>query len=471
MKYKFLVFILLFLGLLNTYAQAPYFEKTYPESGADVAFSIQQLADSSLYLGGFSEQGSNGQYDFALKKVTPDGNLIWSKNYGTIYNDQALGMCRADSTNLMMIGTTEDPNNQLSTDVLLIKIDSAGNELWRHTYGGPQYEQAKWVQQIQDGGYIFCGFAPDLFGSIDTYIVRIDSTGTQLWESFIGGAHVESGDRIISVPGGDFIVASTTTNNGNSDVRLSRIDQNGIVVWDTITGDSLQCGSQGVLLDSHLRLIVFGETEISPFSKYDYFIQAFDLNGRELWRKTFGGGGTNALFDLKEDQNGDFIGTGYSNSIAGSSSPLNVSVIKVDSAANLIWAREYGFSGIDIGYSLLISQDQSIYIGGRSTQMDDDFYFLHLNQNGLLSLHENESEEGIVLYPNPVNYELSIIWDKKIKSWNIYNAFGKPVYSMKTADNENTTQLDTQKFGNGLYLLNAKMIDGTMVCKKIVINH
>ena len=133
---QIIVINFLLLGISGLNAQVPLFEKYYPSPGVDVCFSVRQLPDSSVYLFGYSDNGSAGGYDFKLMKLTADGTPCWTKFYGTAALDFGLFMNRADSFNLILIGTSQNSNSFFGDDVLLIKVDSSGNELWRQTIDG-----------------------------------------------------------------------------------------------------------------------------------------------------------------------------------------------------------------------------------------------------------------------------------------------------------------------------------------------
>jgi hypothetical protein len=100
----------------------------------------------------------------------------------------------------------ELPNNQGgSEDVVLIRTDSLGNELWFKTLGGAGQQQGWSVAVCDDGGFIVAA----LDGK-EVWIIRTDSVGTMLWERFYGSTVWGNAgpERILQTRDGGYIFAS-----------------------------------------------------------------------------------------------------------------------------------------------------------------------------------------------------------------------------------------------------------------------
>lgn len=472
---KTAVFNILLASLFHFFSstgQPLFFAKAIGGQGVQVGQSICQGADSNLYILGYAQNAGFPNYDFNLTKTDQLGHVIWTKFYSNSGNDQGLGMTKTSDGNLLLIGTTEIAVQQNSTDALLIKVDTSGNELWRNTYGSPGNEQTKYVEELANGNIIFTGFGPDIFGSIDGYYVMTDSLGNEIWTSFSGGASVDLCDRIIAISPDTLAAILTTTEFGNSDVRLTLLDTSGIIIYDTINADPFQTGCQGILHSSNNELIVFGEREISAFSPFDFFIESYTSAGSFNWRKTFGGSGTDALFDLVEDTNANFIGTGYSNSASNGSSPINVAVVKTDPNGNLMWTKEYGNNSIDIGYRIIPSLLGGYYIVGKTIVLDDDIYLLHVDPNGeITTIDENNIyNKGVVAFPNPADSYLKIDTSMQFDKLSILDLCGKKVLDINATTNFDRT-INTSFLKDGTYMLQFGQGNSKRVCQKIIIMH
>ncbi len=61
-------------------------------------------------------------------------------------------------------------------DILLIKTDSKGFELWNVTFGEPEYDYASSVQRTNDDGYILAGTkTPGGSDSTDLWLIKTDA--------------------------------------------------------------------------------------------------------------------------------------------------------------------------------------------------------------------------------------------------------------------------------------------------------
>lgn len=439
----------------TTTAQPALFETIYPSQGVNISFSVKQLPDSSVYLFGYTEAGSVGGYDYRLMKVRPDGTPCWTKEYGTPGLDFGIFMNQADSFNLILIGTTQNPIPNFGDDVLLIKVDSAGNELWRKTYGGIGAQSARYVEQTADGGYIFSGAAPDVSTSNDAWVVKTDSQGNVQWSQQFGGPGNDVASRAVAMTDSTWVMSCDTWQGGTGtyDVQVIGLDAQGNILFDHIHVDPLTNGCQGMMFTSTNRAVVFGETETAPFSLFNFLVHVFDDAGGPVRDFNIGGSGAEAMFDMIEIPGGDYLGTGYTNSSSGGQLPINIALMRMDTIGQLKWFREFGGGGVDIGYLITPSIYGTYYLTGRYMNTDEDFYLLHFDADGLTGLqsHHNPVKSSLKVYPNPAAEFITIHGDPGL--FGIYQADGRLTYSFEIQTDQNFQSIDVTALTPGVYCI------------------
>jgi hypothetical protein len=239
--------VILFIGLVSfARAQVPFFEKSFGNQGVDIAFSVKQNPDSSVYVFGYSNNINTQLEDFSLSKLSPNGDYYWTKYYGTTEVDAGLYMNLADSFDLMLVGTTYTPG-PLEQEVLIIKVDSSGNELWRKNYGGPGNQSCRYVEKTSDGMYLFCGSATDAGGANDVYVLKTDANGDFVWDTAYAALDNDYGMKIIESAPLNYVMSADTRSigNGGYDVQILGVDNTGILNFSNSHGDAFQNGCQG----------------------------------------------------------------------------------------------------------------------------------------------------------------------------------------------------------------------------------
>lgn len=152
------------------------------------------VRDGALYVGGFvgtalPGQVSAGGADVFLQKRDLDGNVIWTRQFGTAANDFR-GVVAADNTGVYVGGDVEaalpDQTYAGSTDGFLRKYDPNGNEVWTRQFGGSSGESVLAI--ALDGNGIYLGGAtsgtltsPVLASGFAAFEVKFDRDGARLW--------------------------------------------------------------------------------------------------------------------------------------------------------------------------------------------------------------------------------------------------------------------------------------------------
>jgi hypothetical protein len=461
---RLLLFPVFLTFCFEGFSQSVFFEKAIGGPDAELARSVRECEDGTLMVAGSRENGPLGGYDFSLLRLDKYGNVRWTKYFGTAADDNCQYMIRCTDGNLLLCGDTYSSDNGL--DGLIIKTDTAGNELWRKVIGTPVNESIKFISQTADGGFACAGYQNDAGGNNDSWFLKLDADGEVTWAQAYGGISTEYADMIRELPNGDLIATGDTRSRGagSYDVELFLLDPDGNPRWDYTYGDIFQNGCQGVNILHDGSFLSFGETETSAASPFNFFLEKIDTTGASVWKKVFGGTGTDAIFSVVEDADGSFVFTGYTSSVNGG--PLNLAVAKTNNTGDQVWLRSYGSTGIDIGYDIQPSILGGYVIAGRKADPDDQYYVLHVDAAGLLTSIKHDLSPLISVYPNPATSDITVIGAPASSTFTIIDETGKIVM---TSDLKSTGLIPLDGIATGVYTLKINSAGSTLT-KKLIVN-
>lgn len=209
----------------------------------DNVYSAYETADGGYILGGTSTSGISGDktagnygvVDYWIVKLNSAGTVVWDKTIGGTLNDYlytviptadggsiACGMSESGLT-----GNKTDNTNGLY-DYYIVKLDNNGNITWQNSIGGSgnDYAFVNAIDQTADGGYAIAGYSQSLIsgdkteantGSWDYWILKINSTGSILWQTVLGGFSGDYANAISATTDGGFITAGFSYSNSGGD--------------------------------------------------------------------------------------------------------------------------------------------------------------------------------------------------------------------------------------------------------------
>ncbi len=466
--------ILFFLIHKLAISQVAYFEKILGTAQQDLSRSIVQLSSSSLFVLGNSGSGNLGDIDISLVKLDKFGNEEWTNYYGdaNLNNGYCITKC-SDGTIIVLGDAQVSPGD---ADILIYKLDTLGGIIWSYVYSTPLNESAKYIEQTMDGGFIAAGFQTDTFGFNNSLVLKIDGAGNFLWAKSIGGNDNDYASAIKELPSGNFILSADTKSQGAGgyDVELSKLNSVGNVIWQYTYGDSVNNGSQGIYISSDYHILSYGETERTPASYFDMFLEKIDTNGVSSWKKYYGAiNRADACFSMTENSSGEFFLTGYSNTFNGGQA-MDLALIKTDANGNQLWGRGYGGQGVDIGYSIIPSINNGYYIVGKYFDVefsDDQYYLLHVDAvfGGLSSIIEDAAID-FSIFPNPSNGKFWVSIGQQAEAYQVrlYSIVGDLVYEANHSNSNGFEAIDVN-IAKGVYFV--EMLQGARSFrKKIVIN-
>lgn len=199
-------------------------------SGIDVAQKIIPLLDGGFLLCGYTTSSGAGGSDMFIIKLDSSGTSQWSKTYGGGQSDVCFDALQMADSSYLLCGNTNSFGNGQS-DGFIIKISSTGDSLWSKTYGKSESDGFYSIQFLEDdtlNGFILAGFTYSFgYGSSDMYLVRIDSAGEELWFQTFGGSGLEEAHTVLPLGREWFALAgvSETFGSGMADVFFVRASE------------------------------------------------------------------------------------------------------------------------------------------------------------------------------------------------------------------------------------------------------
>jgi len=182
--------------------------KTFGGSDRDLSSSICRTTDGGFIISGNTESFSAGNFDAWLIRTDSNGDLIWTKTYGSTERDIASDVKQTDDGGFIICGQTESfghVNNY--NDAWLIKTDSNGDTLWTKTWGGDEHDGALSVVQTSAGGYVWTGYLDISTFNQDLWVLKTDSDGNTQWSKTYGGTFSNVGRSINKNSDGSLIIA------------------------------------------------------------------------------------------------------------------------------------------------------------------------------------------------------------------------------------------------------------------------
>jgi hypothetical protein len=197
----------------------------------EYANAIRQLPDGGfIVLCDNGEIGGLGDGVLHLLRLNTDGGLMWSSAFSATEGLSARGLCVNGDGGFTIAGTVGYPQR----DVILLRSDAQGEELWRAVHGAAGLDETTYdVLQTADGGFIAGGRKEEVFNGIGMYLLRTDADGVIVWErTWSRGIMSEAFSLDITSDGGFALFGHTVdTISGQliGDMYLVKTNEDGIV--------------------------------------------------------------------------------------------------------------------------------------------------------------------------------------------------------------------------------------------------
>jgi hypothetical protein len=388
----------------NGYLDEPVIEWQISLGGSknDIARSIQQTFDGGFIVAGSSQSndwdvsGNQGFDDYWVAKLNGSGNIEWQKSLGGSIFDQATFIQQIADSGYIVIGYAESNDGDITgnhgyTDIWIVRLDVSGNTLWQKALGGIWSEYATSIQHTFDGGYILSGYSNSSDGDVsgnhgnfDFWIVKVDSLANIQWQRSLGGGKPDYGNHVQQTKDGGFIIAGESDSNngdvsgnhGNFDSWIVKLDSSGTIQWQNSYGGSGDDGALSIRQTLEGGFIVAGYSESNNgdvsgnHGSLDYWIVRLDAAGNLVWQKCLGGSGYDIAQSVIQTVNGGFIVAGLTSSndgdVSGNHGQLDYWIVKLNQSGTIEWQQCLGGNNYDEPYSISQTSIGELIIAGYS---------------------------------------------------------------------------------------------------------
>lgn len=242
-----------------------------------------------------------------------------------------------------------------------------GGASFQKTYGRAGYNYGRCAYQTGDGGYIILGNTSALSGSTDIYLIKTDTAGKIKWEKIIGGTEVEWANDFKITPDKGFIIAGYTNRNFTNgyDALLVKTDSTGTVEWEKTFGGAGWDMAYSIAVDKNNNYILAGETFSNSFGNADVYIIKTDAAGDTLWTKHYGGTGSDIAYSVDTTFFSGYLVAGITRKATDTT--YDAYLLKIRSNGDTVWTRKYGDT-LDDKFYCARQIDDSSYITCGTTQ-------------------------------------------------------------------------------------------------------
>ncbi len=401
------------------------------DRGTSVAVDSQgNIVLAARFNGALDLEGTvyNSMNSILLAKFSKAGKVVWAKTVGNLLGAAAVNytypavVALGPNDDIILTGGYYRDGNyggavdcgdgimhipQNGADIFVCKYNTGGACLWSSSIGGMGNEQATSAAVDQNGNIVLTGFFMSKVdfgngmplmptGAEDIFVARLKPDGSLDWANRYGSAMSDIGRSVAVTAGGEILVTGTfyqgvdfggglLRNDGNGDIFLLRLSQQGAHIWSKSFGGTGQDEGTAVAVaqDETIALTgMFGATAdmnrsmpgtvvFASKGRQDAFVASYGPNGQYRWARALGGIMDDAGRQVAFDGSGNILVLGaFAGSVdfgTGSTSGAGQDCFLSRYATidgTLPWAKVLGGAGTEDCLGMFVGRGGDVLITG-----------------------------------------------------------------------------------------------------------
>lgn len=305
-----------------------------------------------------------------------------AKTYGGQDSERAFALEQAIDNGYVLAGWTRSfgPGTPNTSNVLIVKTDSAGTPMWAKISIGEHDDEAYSITQTFDGGFAITGWtysyginSPQF---CNIFVLKIDSLGNLQWSRVYGGFSDDQAYSIIQTMDGGYAITGWTNSFGpppHPNILVMKLDPLGFRVWSRVYWTfGIHMEDEGyditeVIPPDTFQYIVCGRTKFTGPNNFDAFDLLLDQNGNPVFVALVPGQNDDEAYSVIWDGTG-FVTAGWTNSFGPGAPNFSNIFIWKGMLAGFQWGWTYGWANDDEkcldDQSLMMTMDGGYSISG-----------------------------------------------------------------------------------------------------------
>ena len=423
--------VLLLLSPTGTFAQflpTLDWEQTYGGPKDDEGFSIVQTPDSGFVLAGYTgniaETGlpdyHGGFEDAWVLKLDPVGNELWEKCLGGSAQEEANSIVLTKDTGYCVAIRSESWDGDVTgyhgggSDAWIVRLTAAHQIQWEHNIGGSNWDDPLSLTATTDGGFAFAGYTESNDGDVtghhggdtiendDAWVVKLNDSGTILWQRCLGGLGRDWATGIVQAPDGGYAISGLTNSRdgdvsgfhgGSLDAWVAKLDSVGTLQWQRCLGGDSSDWAEAIALTHDSGFILAAVTasnntgDVSGYhGDTDAWVVKLSATGTIQWQKCLGGSHQEKAWSIAATADGGYLLGAETGSDDGQVSGnhggrADIWLVKLDDTGAIQWQRCFGGSNWDQVRSAIETREGFYAFTGFTLSADADIRHNNGNQD------------------------------------------------------------------------------------------
>jgi outer membrane protein OmpA-like peptidoglycan-associated protein len=207
------------------------FSKTFGTPNHDKMSKLIALGDGGvLAVGSSVSSGTSndsiftsglGLNDIYLTRFSKDGTILWSKKYGTAYDDKGVDAVEANDGSFIVTGTSTHDDDK---NVLLLRIGENGDKIWLKEYASKLLLTPHKLIQLHEGNFLLSLSQSDSAQKEQIRLIKFDLQKNILFDKTIPTTYSSALKDIAEFSDSTIVGVGYVKDGGNTDALVMLFD-------------------------------------------------------------------------------------------------------------------------------------------------------------------------------------------------------------------------------------------------------